>query len=176
MLEALHLAALVPALALLLRGPTKLPSAYLLLALAFAVSWAGDSLGWFLGGSWAAAMYVWVPVQVGLVLLALVDEWDRSKMLALVVFAAVVSAFISYPDPEVLVVTLGSTAIVLHAKGDMRAPLYLYFGVGTLLYLMMVSGEFMAYWYGYQTARLGAFVIFAALVYQDKGRASWVRS
>lgn len=176
MIEALHLAALVPALALLLRGPTKLPSAYLLLALAFAVSWAGDSLGWFLGGSWAAAMYVWVPVQVGLVLLAVVDKEGRRNMLVYVALAAVFSAFISYPDPEVLVITLGSTAIVLLAKGDLRAPLYLYFGVGTLLYLMMVSGEFMAYWYGYQTARLGAFAVFAALVFRNKGRASWVRS
>lgn len=176
MLEALHLAALVPALALLLRGPTKLPTAYLFLALAFAVSWAGDSLGWFLGESWAVAMYVWVPVQVGLVLLALVDKRDRSKMLALVLCAAMVSAAVSYPDPEVLVITLGSTAIVLLAKGNLRAPLYLYFGVGTLLYLMMVSGEFMTYWYGYQAARLGAFVVFAALVFRDKGVRPWVRS
>ncbi|KKM08187.1 hypothetical protein LCGC14_1726370 [marine sediment metagenome] len=168
MIEPLHMAALVPALALVVRGPSALASSYLLVALAFGVSWVGDSVAWALGGSWAA-LYMWVPVQVGLVLLALVDGWDRPKLLALVLCAAALSAAVSYPDPEVLVITMGSTAIVLLAKGDLRAPLYLYFGVGTLLYLMMVSGEFMTYWYGYQASRVGAFVVFAALVFQDKG-------
>ncbi len=158
--ELAHQSALLPVVAVLLWRPSW---PWSLLALAWAVSWIADSMAWATGGSWAA-LYVWVPVQVGLVLLAVADEWDRAKVLALVVFAGVVSALVSYPDPEVLVIALGSAAIVMLAKGRLRWPLYLYFGSGTVLYLMMVSGEFMTYWYGYQASRLGAFAVFVALV------------
>ncbi len=170
--ELAHQSALLPIAAVLL---WRAPALYSLVALAWAVSWVADSMAWATAGSWAA-LYVWVPVQVGLVLLALVDEWDRVKVLALVAFAGLVSALVSYPDPEVLVIALGSAAIVMLAKGRIRWPLYLYFGSGTVLYLMMVSGEFMTYWYGYQASRIGAFVVFAALVFQDKGSRPWARS
>ncbi len=154
------MAALVPAIALIVKGPTKLPSSYLLLSLAFAVSWVADSVAWALGGSWGA-LYIAVPIQIGLVLMAVTDR----RMLALGVLGVLaVASMLTFPGPEILVTVVGSTALLVLVRGEMFWPVYLYFGLGTILYMMMVTGEFTQYWYGYQASRLGAFAVFVALV------------
>ena len=164
MAEALHVAALLPAFALILRGPTHVPSAWLLLAMAFSASWVGDSLAWALGGSWAA-FYLWVPVQIGLVLLIVTER--RVLALGLLLLLAVLSALLTFPGPELLVIAVGSAACCALVRGDLTWPVWLYFGLGTACYLMMVrEGWDVAYWYGYQAARLGAFAVFVALLWR----------
>jgi hypothetical protein len=164
MLEALHVAALLPALALILRGPDRVPSAWLLLALAFATSWVGDSLAWAFGGTWAA-FYVWVPIQIGLVLLAVTE---RAIAFGVLLLLAVLSALLTFPGPEVLVIAVGSAAVCALVRGNLTWPVWIYFGLGTACYLIMVRDGFdMAYWYGYQAARLGAFAVFCALLWRE---------
>ena len=92
---------------------------------------------------------------------------------------AALSVALTFPGPEVLVTAMGSAAAVLLVRGALRWPIYLYFGFGTLFFLLGARDSF-AQWFeyegAYQTARLGAFAVFAALVFRNKGRASWVRS
>lgn len=164
-MEPLHVAALIPAFALVARGPVRLPGAFMLLALAFAASWVSDSVSFFLGNSWAGD-YIVVPVQIGLVLMAVTEH--RLLALGLLACLALLSAALTFPGPEVLVMTVGSGAIVLLVKGSLSWPVWLYFGLGTALYLLMVgSGDFGTYWYGYQVCRLGAFATFVALLWRD---------
>ena len=164
MLEALHLAALLPALALILRGPTRVPSAWLLLAMAFSASWVGDSLSWAFSGSWAPC-YAWVPAQIGLVLLAVTKR--SFPALGMVFVLSVLSVALTFPGPEILTTAVGSAAVCALVREPLRWPVWLYFGAGTACYLMLVATGFdMAYWYGYQAARLGAFAVFIALLWR----------
>lgn len=163
--EMTHQLALVPAATVLVRGPTRMPPAFIYLAMAFAVSWVGDSLAGMMGGSWAA-FYGWVPVQIILALFA-VEVDRRKRWLAIPPIAALIplSIHFSFPGPEVLIMTLGSVALVVMAKGPLRWPVLIYFGIGTALYVPMVMGtDFMQFWYGYQASRLGSILVFVALV------------
>ena len=168
--EALHLAALLPVFALIVR-PRE---GFVLLGLAFAASWVGDWLNQLMGGTFVA-FYLWVPLQIGLAFLA-VEEGYRRRIVAFAVLLMLVplSIILSYPAPEVLVMALGSVAVVLLAKGDLRWPVYLYFGAGSALHLLMVwcyhSGNPVMMGDpvlgAYHDFRLGAFAVFTALVLQ----------
>ena len=121
-MDLLHQAALVPALVVVWTRPRE--SGAWLLALAFAASWVGDSIAWYLGGSWAG-FYGWVPVHVGLALLAVLDRRDWLFAAAGLILASCYSALLSFPGPEVLVITLGSVTLVSCVSGPMRWPVYL---------------------------------------------------
>lgn len=135
------------------------------LAAAFGVSWVGDSLAWLLGGSWAA-VYVWFPAQLALAFLATVEEGvERLGGLFVVGVLAVLSVAWSYPGPEVLSVTVGSAALLLLARGPVRGPVRVYFGVGTVCYLAWVlDGWALGWWWAYQGCRLAACAWLAAIV------------
>ena len=159
--EALHLAAVAPAAALIVR-PRE---GFVLLAMAFAASWVGDWLNQLMGGSFEA-FYLWVPLQIGLAFLAVEEDYRRRvfALMALLVLAPL-SVIMSYPAPEVLVMAIGSAAVVWIVKGDLRWPVYLYFGAGSFLHIAMAGGA-MEYIHAYQISRLGAFAVFIALVMQ----------
>lgn len=168
-LHVAHLIALVPGIVVICHYPRRLPSSFKLLAMAFAISWVGDLVAKNTGGSWAG-FYVWVPVQMYLAFFAVeLNEWRRVAAFAPLAVLIPLSVWLTFPGPEVLIMVVGSTAVVLLAKGDMRWPVYLYFGFGTLIYFPMVTGShFMDWWYGYQASRLGAFIVFVSLLIRNQ--------
>lgn len=167
-----HQVALVPAVCVLVlwaKDLPRMPASYVLMALALATSWVGDSLAFLMGGSWAA-FYGWVPVQIALAFLAVeTDPWRRAVGAPLLCALALWSFVLTFPGPEILTMGIGSLAIVLLAKGPLRLPAYLYFGIGTGLYLVMVLGSnFMDFWYGYQASRVGAIAVFVMLAVKQR--------
>lgn len=169
--EALHQAALAPLAVLLVLHDRQLLARYGLVAVAFSLSWFGDSLATLFGGSWNAA-YLWVPLQIGFVLFGLVKEKVYREFIPwAIALTACTSLALSYPGPEVFVIVTGSVAIMALAWGKLSVPLYIYFGLGTVCYLGMVTqlnGHFMPMWYGYQTCRLAAYVAFAWIVTAER--------
>lgn len=141
-----------------------LPRAYWLVAAAFACSWVGDTLShrWDM---WDVT-YWWLPVQIGLVLLAMTFTLRRR---ALVVFGvpmvALAASHLTVNGADVVLTVTGSGAILSLADGPLWQPLALYFGVGSVAYLLMVAEVFPA-WYPYQACRLLAFASFGRLVWR----------
>ena len=165
--EAAHQASLIPLLPLLLvfMWGGKILPAHLLVAIAFFMSWIGDSFAFFFNGMWDAS-YFWLPVQMGLMLLAM--KLHRVLVLWAIAFATLLSFSVSFPGPELVITLLGSAGVLYLVRGPLTLPGYLYFGGGTVMYLAMVgrigSEHFMGAWYGYQAFRLSAFVAFAVVV------------
>lgn len=170
--EVAHQLALVPLAAVVL-ARHRLPREYWLVGLAFLASWLGDMLASLYGGSWLVS-YLWLPAQVALVLMVVLPT-ALSRLLSppLMALLAGVSWLISAPGPDVLVTVVGSTVILRYAQGRLARPLQVYFGAGTVAYLIMAtliaSPHFMLAWYVYQTCRLTAFVLFTLAVVQAVG-------
>ena len=136
---------------------------FLLLGLSFAASWGGDLLARFVFGGGFQAFYLWVPVQIFLAFLAVERDYRRRWIGACALLVLVpLSVALSYPAPEVLVMAVGSAAVCLLVKGELRWPVYLYFGVSSLLHLVMVAGAW-EYIGAYHTSRFGAFAVFVAI-------------
>lgn len=175
LLEVLHQAALVPLLAVLLLRPPE--PEYLLIGAGLGVSWVGDSLAHYAGGSFVPS-YFWLPVQIALVLAAFPPGGTSRLASGLWTgvgcsVLAVASASLTAPGPDRLVTIAGSVAILAVARDELRLPLYLYFGFGTVCYLLMVErirGDVIPAWSLYQTARVLAFVAFIWLVWSRRGR------
>lgn len=175
MSEAVHLSALLP-LALLVVFGKGLGGAWWLVGLAFAVSWAGDSFAYLLGGSWVAS-YFWLPVQVALVLVAFQDDPLYKPMIVMgVALLAVSSAQISAPGPEWLMTLVGSIAVMAVAKGVLAWPMMVYFGIGSIAYLVMIARigteGFHASWLWYQGSREMAFALFIVLMFHVRKRVT----
>jgi hypothetical protein len=136
------------------------------LALAFFVSWFADSAAHFIGGSWAGR-FVWLPLQLWLASLAFTKERGRRILYAFgLVFLAFASASISWPGPDIFLTLLGSIGLLWIARGKLALPVYIYFGAGSLAYLMMVNNigaDFLRFWYLYQGCRLVAFAVFIGI-------------
>lgn len=167
MTEALHYGALLPALAAVLYR-TRLPRGTVLVASAFAVSWAGDYAALWAGGAWYPS-YLWLAAQFGFVAWAVL-EYDRDRLMVVVALTLAVwlDAFLVSTSPDVLVTAIGS-AIVVPAAIKTRHPfalaLALYFGIGSALYLMMVAHVsdpvgFTPWWWAYQGARVAGWGTF----------------
>jgi len=143
---------------------------HIFLGSSFFVSWIGDSLAHFSLGSWESS-YFWLPVQVCFAFLAVLRN-SMKRWLALLAVAAMttLSFAITYPGPEVFISVSGSIGIIAVTRGSLRIPVYLYFGGGTLAYLLMVlqigSPNFLKAWYLYQSFRIAAFVALSAIVIQ----------
>lgn len=167
-MEALHYGALLPAFAAVLYR-TRIPRGTVLVAAAFAVSWAGDGFALFTGGAWYTS-YLWLPVQFGLVLWAVVPgEVGRLKGLVGLLLAAGAGVVFLAPAPDMLVTVAGAVLVVpaaLHDRHPLALAIVLYFGLGSALYLVMVShvndpAGFGPWWWAYQLARVagwGAFL------------------
>lgn len=173
MTEVLHWGALVPLGGAVAFRRCRVPGAVLIGA-AFAVSFVGDALAEALDGVWFTS-YLWLPVQLGLVFCALV--W-RVRVLYLGLAAlAFVSAFdviVLREGPEFLLTVAGGAGIVwlnLRNPHPLAAPLLLYFGVGSALYLAMIQSiggaSFEAWWWAYQGARVSAWLAFLGVLWKS---------
>lgn len=169
MIEAAHQIALIPLLVMILWGRDA-PWSYWILAAAFAVSWVGDSMAWWVGGSWEVT-YLWLPVQFAVVVWALRPDQVRRWA-----YGFVGLALYSYTlgPPDVVLSMAGSAAVCWLATGHkLRVPVWIYFGIGTALYFNMAlgiadAGSFHDRWLAYQAARLAAFVAFGIVVYRRR--------
>jgi len=154
---------------LLLGNPPE--RAYRLIAASFVMSWAGDAGSLALGGSWAAN-YVTVPIQMWLVLAAVAPS--RLTVAAALGVVSIGSAVLTFPGPEILVMATGSLAAVLLVRGPICWPVYSYYGAGTLFFMLGAQSNFARwpdYEAAYQASRIGAFLLFIALVMQRRTHA-----
>jgi hypothetical protein len=160
--DVAHQIGLIPiALLLLLRRNASRP--LWLVAFAFAISWIGDSVSHYTGGSWAPT-YFWLPLQFALVLWAVLPKEGRLMWMAVLLFTTALSWLLTGPSPEWLVSVLASVVVLVYAREQMAIPLWIYFGAGTAAYCWMIAsigdGDIMAQWYLYQSCRLLAFIAF----------------
>lgn len=155
--EVAHHIALIPVLAVL--KVRQVPPAYRWVAFAFAVSWVADSAIYFGDGTWMLD-YWWVPVQMGLALMAFVRSWRWLWALVLVSMASWL--FLGPPDWALRVI--GSVVVLAYARGPLRWPLWIYFGAGTLAYVAMVATLSMSVGYAYHAVRLLGYLAFVAVV------------
>jgi len=159
MYEAVHWLPLAPAVVLIVRRREH-PATYWLVALAFATAVVHDGVAFVTGGSWEGVAY-WMLAQFTLLILAFGGMVVAAAYLAL-------SALVWLAGPEVIA-TLGAGIVLLLSLNHRLAwAMLIYCGLGTLAYLAMAAewqGVFMPWWGAYQTARLGAFGLFA--------RAAW---
>lgn len=180
--EALHYGAVLPAAGAVLCR-TRLPRGTALIATAFAVSWLGDTLAWATGGAWYTS-HLWLPVQFGLVLWAVTERGaDRVLPLALILAATLVSMAVFAPGPDVVITLTGSALVLVTAmrsRHPLALPVLIYFGVGSVCYLMMVShyvtgtamgGGFDSWWWAYQAARVMAWAAFLWILWGGGRRA-----
>lgn len=178
LLEVLHQMALAPLVAVLL---LRRDWDAFLVAAGFAMSWVGDSIAHFTAGSFLPS-YIWLPLQIGLVLAAFPPHDDFRRAWAVIVIwgAAVLSGasyWMSAPGPDLLVSVVGSLTILAVATGDLRLPPYLYFGVGTTCYVLMVqrvADGWLPAWWLYQGARVLAYTAFLAVILRRRGEL-WAR-
>jgi hypothetical protein len=166
MIELAHYSALAP-LAFLLAFRRDVRAAYWIVSIAFAVSFFADTVAAFMGGSWAPTS-VYPVVQFGLVALAF-----GGYVWGLVVAAAVLLTVTDVPPA--LPYAVGSMAVMwLAREHKLAAPVLVYFGLGTALYLGMIRHAtpeayepFMRWWYPYQAARLSAFGLFMHAAWKE---------
>lgn len=173
--EAIHLSALAPLIAVLLFG-RHLGVAWWMVALAFSISWIGDSMAHFTNGSWTCA-YLWMPVQFALVILAFVDNpLHRMVVLTGLLLLTVTSAQISLPGPDWLLTLVGSIVVLAVAEKVLAWPLMVYFGIGSIAYLVMIARisteGFATAWWWYQGSREMAIALFVALLFYERRRVS----
>lgn len=151
-----HYSGLIPLGAVMLWRP---PVPYWLIACGFGMSWVGDTIMLETGGSWAYG-YVWLPIQIGLILLALAATWAmRAAVTVGVALLTVLS--VAHARPDIVLTVVGSVWILWQAHGRVTPSLYVYFGLGTVLYLLMLGADnILPAWYGYQASRLVAYGAF----------------
>jgi hypothetical protein len=154
------------------RRGVRVEGAWWLCALAFLVSAPADIASLMLRGeeTWIPTHFYPLP-QLGLFAWAalssgLVFVWSTLGMVW-----ATSLGITPLTEPE-WGLTVGGGIVVAVAgwRSALRWPIAVYCGVASLLYLGMIRqwqdhGVFMPWWYAYQTARLGAFGLFA--------RAAW---
>jgi hypothetical protein len=165
--EVAHQVGLVPALATLAHWQ-RTPFAYRLVALAFGMSWVGDSAARLLGGAWSAS-YWWLPIQFALVLVAVKPDLLVLWALAL---AAIASWLMSAPGPDWFLTLVGSCLVLTFARGRIALPLWIYFGAGSVAYSWMLAtmeSGILPAWYLYQWCRLTAFGAFVFMLHREAG-------
>ncbi len=173
--ELAHQIGLLPILGMLIVG-RQLPRAYWLVALAIFVSWFADSVTHFSGGTWEA-WYLFLPIQIWLILVAFKESHRIALGLALLILT-VVSWNLTHPGPEQLVTILGSIAILSVVRAPFIWPLGVYFGAGTVARLFMVSqvgADIFPAWCVYQACRALGIILFIwiiapPLVHRREGR------
>lgn len=162
--EVAHQIGLLPILAMMAMG-RKLPRAYWLVALALFVSWFADSATHFIGGAWGA-WYFFLPVQLWLVLAAFTD--GRRALWALALLGLTCLSWVWHsPGPDQLVTVIGSVAILYVVRGPLLWPLSVYFGAGTVAYLVMTSqtgADILPAWYAYQACRALGIIFFIGII------------
>jgi hypothetical protein len=146
------------------------PVPYWLLGAGLSASWVGDLMMYRSGGAWDVA-YLWLPLQFGLVLMGLARTMrDRAIILFCVPALGIFSAYLSGPRPDMALTLIGSLAVLYLAEGRATLALYVYFGLGTVLYFLMAARagtpEILLPWAAYQACRVIAYAAFGRAVYQ----------
>ena len=162
--EVAHQIGLIPILGMMAMG-RKLPRLYWLIALGFFVSWFADSVIHFSGGS-PGAWYLFLPVQIWLIWIALTDSHRILAAVVLIVLT-MISWNLTHPGPEQLVTIVGSIAILCVVRGPLVWPLGLYFGAGTVARLFMVSqvgSDIFPAWCAYQGSRALGVILFIGII------------
>lgn len=170
--EVAHQSGLVPGLVVLLLW-RKLPKKVRLLSVAWAISWAADSVTHYIGGGFRNS-YFWLPVQISLVLFVFI-EGVLAKLTAVAAVAVLtaMAVALTYPGPDFLLSAFGSIAILEVARGPLAVPVYVYFGLGTLAYLVWAGGLFGGVidgWNLYQNCRLVTYALFVPIVLYPRTR------
>lgn len=172
--EVAHQAGLVPLVALILFA-WKAPHAYWILAAAFALSWVGDSASHFYRGSWDPS-FLWLPIQLSLAVAAFRGTGSATLWSAVAIAAvAIIAQAFPGQGHDWPIILVGSALVLAFARGPLALPARIYFGVGTLAYLVMVAnldalraGD-VRLWYAYQSCRLATYLAFVgAVVYQRR--------
>lgn len=146
------------------------PLPYWLIGAGLSMSWLGDLAMYMSGGAWDVT-YLWLPVQFGLVLMGLARTMrDRAIILFCVPALGIFSAYLSGPRPDMALTLIGSLAVLYLAEGRATLALYVYFGLGTVLYFLMAARagtpEILLPWAAYQACRVIAYAAFGRAVYQ----------
>ena len=144
---------------------------YMLLSVALSMSWVGDSVQHYIGGSFAAGSF-WLPFQIGIAWFALLGRGLRTLALWGVAGLTALSFSVSFPSPDWVLTLGGSIGLLLAAnhRGKIALPVFIYFGLGSCFYLMLVMrigviGMALP-WYAYQGCRLAAIVTLIVLMAQ----------
>ncbi len=174
------LAAVAIAWALSLGTRLRPPSeAHWWVAFGLAVSVFADSVQRLVGGTFDVTFY-YVPAQIALVLWAFERGLIvRVLILAFLAVAGWVSAQVTEAPAEWMIALVGGMTICAAAwkAGVLRAPLWVYFGLGTLAYLWLIPtiGTEAIYprWLAYQSCRWAAFALFALDVARHSRRPGW---
>jgi len=158
-----HLVGIAPLVVMFVWG-RRLPLAFWLMATGLAMSWAGDALG----GDWAVT-YWWLPAQIVLCWLAFCRTLKDAGVAMLGTGLVTTLAHGMTPQgPDVTLTLVGSWAILLHAGGPLGAVAVLYFGVGTVAYMVMAqhagAWSIAPFWLAYQACRTAAVAVFARAV------------
>lgn len=165
-LEALHYAAAIPLIALVLFWRDA-PAQWWVVAFAFAVSWFADYLAGMMGGSFLVTHY-YPAIQFGAFAFAFGVSLGPSLMIALSIMLPVTSG------PEIAVTAVGSVLVLSFAKGKLAPSIWAYCFFGTLFYLMLATevatGQFMVFWWPYQACRVAAFGLFLGAAHGERQR------
>ncbi len=178
--EIAHQIALLPVLALgwaILKN--RIPrKEYALLTSAFFMSWVGDSLSTNPEQSvnW---LYFWAPAQIIFAFASIIEKWNLRRVsinTAVCTFTLLLTQL--NPETGVYLWTIGSIGLLaLGRRSAVRIPLFIYFGLGTVMYLLMInsipSPQVMNLWILYQSCRLAALVSLCILILRTKGGQSW---
>jgi hypothetical protein len=167
--EVAHWSGALPLALLVVLGVMgrRVPAAYWWVASSFAVSVLADSVQAVVGGTFDVTFY-YAPVQIALAAAAFQSGViDRAGTFALLAVAGWVSAHATTAPAEWMVTLAGGITICAAAwhRGLLRAPLWAYFGLGTLAYVWMVpvigTEAILPRWFAYQACRWLAFALFA---------------
>jgi len=170
--ELAHQSALVP-LAVALVFWRRLPRAWRFLAVAWTLSWVGDSMAYSVGDPWRPS-YLWLPAQIAIVLVAfLSDRMARFVAVAGVALLAVTSVQATWPGPEWITTLAGSLAILAVVDGVLSWPVIIYFGLGSLAYLLWLTGADEMF-YVYQVCRVVAYALYVGiLLHKRREMLTW---
>jgi hypothetical protein len=128
------------------------------------ISWWGDWVAGGLSGS-VKPSYIWLPIQIWVVLQALIRTPLNRVMsgFALLILAAT-SWNLTGPGPDILMTFFGTLAITRIVTGKLTAPLFIYFGLGSPAYFLMMYTETPGACFFYDCCRLMAYILLIGIV------------
>jgi len=181
--EAANLTGIVPAVALMVAsaGAWPVPSRYILVAVGLGLSAVADWFALQNGGTGAVGFY-YLAWQVAFVLWGLLvgsrgAAWVVPALIALLGLSGLSASVSGDLNIDWLVTLVGSVLLcaVAWKRKVLLSPVLLYFGVGSVLYLLMVLALSVgdldgakAWWFAYQGARLAASLAFAVIVVRER--------
>ncbi len=174
--ELAHQSALLPLIALgWVLYKQKLPKRdYAILSAAFFMSWIGDSLSTDIEQG-VGFGHLWAPAQITLAYAAIIEKWNlrRISIVSIVCTFALLFTQLN-PETGVYLWLTGSIGLlILGQRSLVRIPIFIYFGLGTVTYLLMINEingpHVMTLWVLYQVCRLTALISLCILILRTQG-------